>query len=147
MVFGLWFFKRAWTVSFLGYRHEFFFVFFFLYEAIYYMSANSKGSGETALMRRLAWAFSGRLGDKYPFLICWLTYYEYSSIPKCFSVIYRENRCMQGYILRFFREPIFQFEKIISGSCFCVVFFFFFFFFFFHFYQFSIYIKLNVLYN
>ena len=27
----------------------------------YYMSGNSKGSGETALMRRLAWAYAGRL--------------------------------------------------------------------------------------
>ena len=32
-----------------------------------YMSANSKGSGETALMRRLARAFAGHLFDKYPF--------------------------------------------------------------------------------
>ena len=28
------------------------------------MSANSKGSGETAPMRRLAWTFAGRLCDK-----------------------------------------------------------------------------------
>ena len=39
---------------------------------LYYMSAYSKGSGETALMRRLARAFAGRQCDKYPFLICWL---------------------------------------------------------------------------
>ena len=35
----------------------------------YFMSANSKGSGETALMRRLAWAFAGLLCDKYPFYV------------------------------------------------------------------------------
>ena len=31
----------------------------------YFMCANSKGSGETARIRRLAWAFAGRLCDKY----------------------------------------------------------------------------------
>ena len=29
------------------------------------MCKNSEGSGETAQMRRLAWAFAGRLCDKY----------------------------------------------------------------------------------
>ena len=29
------------------------------------MCANGEGSGETARMRRLAWAFTGRLCDKY----------------------------------------------------------------------------------
>ena len=29
------------------------------------MCANSEGSGETARMHRLAWAFAGRLCDKY----------------------------------------------------------------------------------
>ena len=43
-------------------------------QVLYYMSANSKGSGETALMRRLARAFVGRLCDKYPFPMCWLEY-------------------------------------------------------------------------
>ena len=33
-----------------------------------FLSAYNKGSGETALMRRLAWTFAGRLCDKYPFL-------------------------------------------------------------------------------
>ena len=37
-----------------------------------YMSANSKRSGETALMRRLAWAFAGHLCDKCLFLMCWI---------------------------------------------------------------------------
>ena len=36
-------------------------------QGLYYMSANSKGSGETALMRRLARAFAGRRCDKYTF--------------------------------------------------------------------------------
>ena len=36
------------------------------------MGANSKGSGETAQMRRLGWAFAGRLCDKYHNLMSWL---------------------------------------------------------------------------
>ena len=36
------------------------------------MCANSKGSGETARMRMLAWAFAGRLCDKYHNLMSWL---------------------------------------------------------------------------
>ena len=38
------------------------------------MSANSEGSGEFARMRRLAWAFGGRLSDKYHNLMRRLTY-------------------------------------------------------------------------
>ena len=36
------------------------------------MCVNSEGSGETARMRRLAWAFTGRLCDKYHNLMSWL---------------------------------------------------------------------------
>ena len=38
----------------------------------YFMCANSEGSGETAQMRRLAWAFPGRLYDKYHNFMSWL---------------------------------------------------------------------------
>ena len=38
----------------------------------YFMSANSEGSDETARMRRLAWAFAGRLCDKYHKFRSWL---------------------------------------------------------------------------
>ena len=38
----------------------------------YFMYANSEGSGETARMCRLAWAFDGRLCDKYHNLMSWL---------------------------------------------------------------------------
>ena len=31
----------------------------------YFMCVNSEGSGETAQMRKLTWAFAGRLRDKY----------------------------------------------------------------------------------
>ena len=39
-------------------------------QSLYYMSADSK----TVLLCSLAWAFSDRLCDKYPFLMCWLKY-------------------------------------------------------------------------
>ena len=38
------------------------------------MCANSEGSGKTARMRRLAWAFAGRICDKYRNLMSWLAY-------------------------------------------------------------------------
>ena len=38
----------------------------------YFMCTNSEGSGETARMRRLAWAFASRLCDKYHNLMSWL---------------------------------------------------------------------------
>ena len=40
----------------------------------YFMCANSEGSGETARMPRLAWAFTGRLCDKYHNLMSWCIY-------------------------------------------------------------------------
>ena len=36
------------------------------------MCTNSEGSGETARMRRIAWALAGRLCDKYHNLLCWV---------------------------------------------------------------------------
>ena len=38
------------------------------------MCANREGSGEIAPMRRLAWAFAGRVCDKYHNLMSWLKY-------------------------------------------------------------------------
>ena len=38
----------------------------------YLMCVNSEGSGESVWMRRLAWAFAGRLCDKYRNLMSWL---------------------------------------------------------------------------
>ena len=40
------------------------------------MCANSEGSGETVQMRRLVWAFAGRLCDKYHNLMSWLKWTE-----------------------------------------------------------------------
>ena len=51
----------------------------------YYMSANSKGSGKTALKCRLALAFTGHLCHKYPFLMC-------SLICGTFFLIFKESR-------------------------------------------------------
>ena len=51
----------------------------------YFMCANSEGSGETVRMRGLAWAFAGRLCDKYHNLMSWLKYADYfdvSTFPK-----------------------------------------------------------------
>ena len=45
------------------------------------MCANSEGSGETARMRRFAWAFAGRLCDKY---------HNFMSCLILFPVCYRE---------------------------------------------------------
>ena len=49
-------------------------------QSLYYISANSKCSGETALMHRLVWVFfAGHLCDKYPFLMCWHIFWLYRS--------------------------------------------------------------------
>ena len=40
-------------------------------QGLYYMSADSKGSRETAFIRRLTGAFAGHICDKYPFVVCW----------------------------------------------------------------------------
>ena len=40
----------------------------------YFMRANSEGSDETARMRRLTWAFDGRLCNKYHNLMNWLLF-------------------------------------------------------------------------
>ena len=55
----------------------------------YFMCANSEGSGETARMRRLVWAFAGHLCDKYHNLMSWLNYetctwcFRYDVVFKC----------------------------------------------------------------
>ena len=52
----------------------------------YFMCANSEGSGETARMRRLAWAFAGRLCDKYHYLMIWLNCFIGFALP-CMDVL------------------------------------------------------------
>ena len=49
-------------------------VWFLVGHFVYFMCANSEGSGESARMRRLAWAFAGRLCDKYHNLVSWLIF-------------------------------------------------------------------------
>ena len=58
----------------------------------YFMCANSEGSGETARMRRLAWAFVGRLCGKYHNLMSWLKY-----------VLFSLFICLEGAVLLTFR--------------------------------------------
>ena len=48
------------------------------------MCVNSEGSGEAARMRRLAWAFAGRLCDKNHNLMSWLKH-AYESEDASFS--------------------------------------------------------------
>ena len=46
--------------------------------------ASSEGSGETARMRRLAWTFAARIGDKYQIRLtrstCIMLYYKFSEL-------------------------------------------------------------------
>ena len=62
------------------------------------LCANSEGSDETARMRRLAWAFAGRLCDKYHNLMSWLSwsFYILKSAMENFWMTYQS-----GYIIRF----------------------------------------------
>ena len=46
-----------------------------------FMCANSEGSGETARMRRLAWAFAG---DKYHNLMSWLNWFSVVLLSRIF---------------------------------------------------------------
>ena len=68
---SLWFSKCACADPYLGYRNA---CFAWSFLEVPTMSANGKGSGGTARMRRPAWAFAGRLCDKYLFLMCWLSF-------------------------------------------------------------------------
>ena len=58
-------------------------------KGLYFMSVNSKGFCETALMRTLTLTFTGHLCDKYLFIMCWLLC--------CFT---REKRRAMKYIYK-----------------------------------------------
>ena len=73
----LWFSDCRSSNLLFGLQTCVFLLFFFCLKlpyGLYYMSANSKGSGETALTGRLTSAFAGCLCDKYSFLMCWLIF-------------------------------------------------------------------------
>ena len=59
---------KVFFLVFFGFCSVFFYFFIFfclkLPQCLYYMSAYSKGSGESACMHRFAWAFAGHLCDK-----------------------------------------------------------------------------------
>ena len=102
--------------------------------------ANSKGSGENARERRLAWAFSGRLCDKMPRLI-WVFAGHQSSLicvfaeRTCHSVRFVTMRLLYGCKFKFkfvakitfynkhFYKPLLLFEVLINvlfvGTCLC----------------------------
>ena len=61
---------------------------------VWFMYANSEGSGETERMRRLAWAFAGRLCDKNQNLMSWLIYLWYYSE---FLPAYLSSATMEKY--------------------------------------------------
>ena len=67
------------------------------------MWANSEGSGESAQMRRLAWAFAVGLCDKYPFLMCWLILPFYRRIMEHVSMpgVRICNLCSHGKLESF----------------------------------------------
>ena len=71
----------------------FFFVFFCrtLRLLPYFMCANSEVSGETARMRRLAWAFAGRLCGKYHNLMSWLKWIYFGKKTKTWSLWKNNN--------------------------------------------------------
>ena len=56
------------------------------------MCANSEGSGETARIHMLVWAFAGRLCDKYHNLISWLNSSRLLSFPE-----HRQSSGHQGW--------------------------------------------------
>ena len=74
------------------------------------MRANSEGSGETALMRRLHWAFASRLCGKYHNLMSWLifetkeTFFQIKFLD--FSMIGEKNCIFQNEIPQSLLEPI-----------------------------------------
>ena len=45
--------------------------------------ASSEGSGETARMRRLAWTFAARIGDKYQIRLAWPKWNKYHECISC----------------------------------------------------------------
>ena len=103
----------------------FFFFFFFLVcpklpQGLYYMSANSKSSGETALKRRLAWAFAGRLCNRYPFLTCWpiLSHRRGLPIDRCRHKEKGQPLCMEQYyrLFKSYRVPGLMKDSLILNS-------------------------------
>ena len=77
------------------------------------MCADSEGSGETARMRRLAWAFAGRLCYKYHNLMDRLNY--------CYSLIFDLNRrsychAARGSFFFFFVKVFFSARIVCNRS-------------------------------
>ena len=58
--------------------------------------ASSKGSGETSRMRRLAWTFAARIGDKYQIRLTWSNYYKIWFILMLYFSIYL---CIYSFLI------------------------------------------------
>ena len=58
------------------------------------MSANSKGSGETVLMRSLTRDFAGRLCDKYPGLFIKSRYFTLTKVKCSSKKLFAHIGCM-----------------------------------------------------
>ena len=67
----------------------------------YFLCTNSEGSGETAWMCRLAWAFAGCLCDKYHNLMSWLNW------PFCNKACANSNSHLK-YLLFSNQPPLFD---------------------------------------
>ena len=83
----------------------------------YFMCADSKGSGETARMRRLARAFTGRLCDKHHNLMSWLIANHYgNSITKTdsFAKYKQVNVHLQIFCLRILRLKYYMVFRYFS---------------------------------
>ena len=92
--------------------------------------ASSEGSGETARMRRLAWTFAARIGDKYQIRltrsIClFLVWFQHLSFGRVRSkyyclVLFRKNSSVRGHILLcFFGGAHINKFKIIEKCLIC----------------------------
>ena len=83
----------------------------------YLMCANSKDAGETAQMRRLAWAFAGRLYDKYHNLMSWLKWMK----QKNWEGTFKKSKCIILTILKWEESygtlfsPHYANEKVIKN--------------------------------
>ena len=66
----------------------------------YFMCANSKDSGETARMHRLAWTFAGRLCDKYYNLMSWLKWQTVKALimPVWSASTLLAHTCLSQYL-------------------------------------------------
>ena len=72
--------------------------------------ASSGGSGETARMRRLAWTFAARIGDKYQIRLTWpklFLFYRFNMFRAYLNFLLKPP---QGHLLAFIRNTVFNYR-------------------------------------